>query len=419
MSGAITADWLTRPSLQAVFDAVERDGDAARAVGGAVRNTLLGVPVADVDVATTALPDEVVRRALAAGLKPVPTGIEHGTITVVSAGDAYEVTTLREDVETHGRSATVRFGRCWQHDARRRDFTMNALYVDRHGTLYDPVGGLPDLEARRVRFIGDPLLRIREDYLRILRFFRFHAQYGEGPLDAQGLAASQAERAGLAVLSAERVAMELRKLIVAPRAVETVIRMAGAGILELVFPVEADLDAFTALRGLDEVSSQARAPALCLAALAGTGGAHAIGQTAESLRLSNAERRRMERADGVARAARTLALLDREPAEAAIAECLYAHGAEALRDGLLLAVAREGVPVDAGELGARLTQIERTNVPVFPLSGRDLILAGFRPGPEVGALLKQAEDRWISSGFTLGREALLSAALAGAESARS
>ena len=183
------ADWLTHSSLTRLLEVLSRDGEEARVAGGAVRNALMNLPPGDIDVATTALPDEVIRRVTAAGFKAVPTGIEHGTVTVVAAGTPFEVTTLREDVETFGRKATVRFGRDWKEDAERRDFTMNALSVTADGTVYDYGGGLADIEARRVRFFGDPALRIAEDYLRILRFFRFHAAYGEGAPDAVGLQA--------------------------------------------------------------------------------------------------------------------------------------------------------------------------------------------------------------------------------------
>ena len=200
-------------------------------VGGAVRNTLLGLPHGDIDIATTAVPQEVMRRAEAAGFKAVPTGIDHGTITVVIAGRPFEVTTLREDVETFGRHATVKFGRDWKRDAERRDFTMNALFLSADGTVHDFVGGLGDLEKRHVRFIGDAAARIAEDYLRILRFFRFHAYYGEGAPDADGLRAAILARAGLDQLSRERVRMELMKLLVAPRAVPALAVMAEAGLL--------------------------------------------------------------------------------------------------------------------------------------------------------------------------------------------
>ena len=226
------AAWLKTGALARLLGVLDGDGEEARVVGGAVRNALLEMPIAEIDVATTAVPDEVVKRVTAAGFKPVPTGIEHGTITVVIEKHPFEVTTLRRDVETYGRHAKVAFGRDWKVDAERRDFTINGLSATRDGTVYDYVGGLDDLAARRVRFIGDPAKRIAEDYLRILRFFRFHAAYGAGGHpDAEGLAACIAGRAGLDQLSRERVRMEMMKLLVAPHAVPTLIAMADSGLL--------------------------------------------------------------------------------------------------------------------------------------------------------------------------------------------
>ena len=181
------AEWLKRPQVARVFSALSKDGVTTRAVGGAVRNTLLGIPVTEIDLATTALPDRVMALARAAGLKAVPTGIEHGTVTVIVDGMPFEVTTLRRDVETYGRHATVAFTENWEEDARRRDFTLNALYADRDGTVFDPLGGYGDLVEGRVRFIGEAEERIKEDYLRILRFFRFNAYYGKGSFDPDGL----------------------------------------------------------------------------------------------------------------------------------------------------------------------------------------------------------------------------------------
>src|SRR6185312_6892628 len=203
------ADWLARRETQAVFAALAAKGFAARAVGGAVRNALLGCPVVDVDIATPARPEQVIAAAQAAGLAAVPTGLAHGTVTVIAAHVAHEVTTLREDVEAHGRHATVAFTDDWAADARRRDFTINALYCSAGGEVFDPLSGYADLMARRVRFIGDAGERIREDYLRILRFFRFTAAYGEGPPDRPALDACVRERAGLAVLSGERMREEM------------------------------------------------------------------------------------------------------------------------------------------------------------------------------------------------------------------
>src|SRR6266404_5564793 len=226
------APWLKSGPTARVLQLLNGNGEEARVVGGAVRNALLKVPTGDIDIATTALPDEVMRRAAAAGLKTVPTGIEHGTVTLVVDAHPFEVTTLREDVETFGRKAKVVFGRDWRRDAERRDFTMNALSLARDGTIHDHVGGLADLEARRVRFIGDPATRIAEDYLRILRFFRFHATYGRGVPDPAGLAACIAAREGLSHLSRERVRMEIVKLLLAPHVVPTLAVMTEAGLLE-------------------------------------------------------------------------------------------------------------------------------------------------------------------------------------------
>ena len=215
----LDAAWLREARLSHLLAVLDGAGEESRVVGGAVRNALLAEPIGEIDVATTALPAEVIRRAQAAGFKAVPTGIEHGTITVVVHGQPFEVTTLREDVETFGRHAKVAFGRDWKRDAERRDFTMNALSAARDGAVYDYVGGLADVAARRVRFIGDAAARIAEDYLRILRFFRFHAAYGEGQPDAAALHACIEARQGLQSLSRERVRMELLKLLVARRAV--------------------------------------------------------------------------------------------------------------------------------------------------------------------------------------------------------
>ena len=211
------ADWFLWPGTQAVFACLNRDGFESRVVGGAVRNALLGRPVNEVDFATTAKPDDVVRLAAQAGIKTVPTGIAHGTVTLIACGVPFEVTSLRRDVETDGRHATVAFGTDWAEDARRRDFTMNALYADAQGKVHDPLGGLNDLRAGRVRFVGDPAQRIREDYLRTLRFFRFSAGYARGAFDPEGIAAAIRERMGLLRLSRERVRTELLRILAAPR----------------------------------------------------------------------------------------------------------------------------------------------------------------------------------------------------------
>ena len=227
----VGASFLDDPRLARVLAALDGDGEEARVVGGAVRNALLGAPVHEVDVTTTAIPDVIIARAKKAGLRAIPTGIEHGTITIICDGEPFEATTLREDVETHGRHATVRFGRDFRADALRRDFTINQLSVDAHGAVHDYAGGLDDIAAQRVRFIGDAQTRVREDYLRILRFFRFHAAYADGAMDADAMHACIALRHGLAGLSRERVQGELMKLLVARRAAESVEVMTHAGIM--------------------------------------------------------------------------------------------------------------------------------------------------------------------------------------------
>ena len=280
--------WLVRGPLAQLLDVLNADGEEARAIGGAVRDTLIGREPSEIDVATTALPAEVTRRVEQAGFKAVPTGIDHGTITVVIASQPFEVTTLREDVETFGRKAIVRFGRDWRADAERRDFTINALSASRDGTVHDYVGGLADLKARRIRFIGNAAMRIAEDYLRILRFFRFHAAYGEGPPDAAGLSAAIASREGLERLSRERVRMELMKLIPAPRSVAALGIMAEAGILGPVLGGVPLLPGFAAMIAAEDALGLARDPVRELGALAVQ-----IVEDAERLwqrlRLSNAE----------------------------------------------------------------------------------------------------------------------------------
>src|ERR1700685_362822 len=225
------APWLTSGPTARVLGLLHGNGEEARVVGGAVRNALLNIPPGDVDIATTALPAEVIRRAKAAGVKSVPTGIEHGTVTLVVDAQPFEVTTLREDTETFGRKAKVAFGRDWVRDAERRDFTINGLSVDAAGVVHDHVGGFDDILAKRVRFIGDPKQRIAEDYLRILRFFRMHAAYGAGEPDRAGYLACIGGRAGLATLSAERMRMELLKLMIAEGAIGAIMAMADGGLL--------------------------------------------------------------------------------------------------------------------------------------------------------------------------------------------
>lgn len=385
-----------------VLSALSKDGVTTRAVGGAVRNTLLGLPVTEVDLATTALPERVMALAKAAGLKAVPTGIEHGTVTVIVDGMPFEVTTLRRDVETYGRHATVAFTEDWEEDAKRRDFALNALYADADGTVFDPLGGYGDLVAGRVRFIGKAEDRIKEDYLRILRFFRFNAYYGKSPLDPEGLAACVKLRAGLAQLSAERVAGELRRILVAPQAVRAIEALFDYGLLTGLLGGAPRMMRFARLVAAEEALGLTPDPALRLAALA-VFVAEDADRLATRLRLSNAEQSVL-----------LLGASDHErrelPDEAAARRSLYQLGPCKFEAHVLLASADEGVPPDDKHWRQALRLADRWQAPEFPLRGTDITALGEVKGPEIGAMLRRLEADWIASDFTLDREALLAKA---------
>lgn len=386
------AEWLVRREVQQVFAALEQDHDEARIVGGAVRNALLGKPVGDIDFATTTLPEEVMRRARSAGFKAVPTGIDHGTVTVVAAGTGYEVTTLREDVQTDGRHAIVRFGRDWLADARRRDFTVNALSVDRRGTVHDPIGGYPDVAARRIRFIGDADRRIAEDRLRILRLFRLHAEQGRGDVDGTALAASIRGREGLRDLSAERIGHEMRRLVVAPLAPATLAVMQESGILPIVLGGVGYLATFSRVAAFEAVVDAAPAMPLRLAAL-GCKVEEDVERLTTRLRLSNAERDHM--LHGLAAVG---ALIPRPDGRAG-RSALYRLGREAFRAGIALALAFAAASPDDPGWGELYRLPDRWSVPAFPLGGGDAVEAGIERGPALGRLLRAVENWWIERDF--------------------
>jgi poly(A) polymerase len=383
------AEWLTRPPTRAVFAALRAGGAEARAVGGAVRNALMGTPVKDVDIATTALPDDVVRLAREAGLGAVPTGAEHGTITVIADKVPFEVTTLRRDIETFGRHARVTFTTEWREDAMRRDFTMNALYCDPDGDVHDPLGGYADLQARRVRFIGDARERIREDYLRILRFFRFLAQYSGGSApDPGGLAAARAEMAGLARLSGERIRAELLLLLAAPSAVAALRAMRDNGLIEPLIGVPGDVAAVERLAAIEAALQRPPDPMLRLAALsAGTNAA-----LRERLRLSSLE------AERLGAALRCSPALDPRRDEAAAREFIYRHGTAAFTDAALVDWARSTADLDDAARAERATLAERWSRPKLPVRGADVVALGLS-GPAVGRVVAAFEDWWIAAGF--------------------
>lgn len=380
----VSGAWMARPATQAVCAALADAGHQALFVGGCVRNALLDVPVTDVDIATDARPDRVSALAEAAGMRAVPTGAEHGTITVVSGGIAHEVTTFRRDVETDGRRAVIAYADDILDDARRRDFTMNALYARADGTVIDPLEtGLADLDARRLRFVGTARNRIREDYLRILRFFRFHAWYGddaEGP-DADALAACAELAEGLEQLSRERVGAETAKLLAAPDPAPSVAIMARIGVLARILP-GADAAALAPLVHLEAAAGVAPDWRRRLACIGGQA-------PSERLRLSRAAARRIEVLHHAVAAADGPGALG------------YRHGAEIGRDALLLRAALTGAPLPEGWAEA----LARGAAAQFPVGARDL-MPDYK-GPALGAKLAELEARWIASDFTLTRDELL------------
>ena len=397
-SRVLSAPWLRSGPTSRVLSLLNDNGEEARVVGGAVRNALLGIPTGDIDIATTALPDEVIRRAKAAGIKSVPTGIDHGTVTLVIEAHPFEVTTLREDTETFGRKAKVAFGRDWVGDAHRRDFTINALSVGADGVVHDHVGGLGDIAARRVQFIGEAEKRIAEDYLRILRFFRMHAAFGAGELDRAGYLACIAGRAGLATLSAERLRMEMLKLLVAGGAVDAVTAMADGGLLQMIVGGVAYVGPFAAMiaaeRELDLKPDAIRR--LAALAVAVTEDARRV---AAKLRLSNAETKSLDsmghrwwRLDG----------LD----EARARRLLYRLGEDSYRNRLMLAWARAGSDADPVSWRAFATLPQRWQAPKFPLNAADFLARGVAEGPALGQVITLAEDAWLAADFPLDQASL-------------
>jgi tRNA nucleotidyltransferase/poly(A) polymerase len=401
--------WLTNGPVARLFEMLDCDSEEARVVGGAVRDALIGRPVGEIDIATTALPEEVVRRAERANIRSVPTGIDHGTVTLIVEGHPFEVTTLREDVETFGRKAKVAFGRSWAHDAQRRDFTINALSASRDGKLHDYVGGLADLEARRVRFIGDAGTRIAEDYLRIMRFFRFHAAFGEGPPDAIALAACIAAREGLDTLSRERVRQELLKLLTARRAPQVAWVMADAGLLARILggvPLVFSLARMAEIEHSLNVAPDAlrRLGALALF----------VAEDAERLflrlRLSNAEYQRLVRM--------SVGWWRIEPAMPATEAraLVYRLGTAGYIDRAMLAWSRSQDAADDASWQALARFPQAWTPPRFPLAAADLIELGVVKGPALGVALRTAEEAWIAADFPADESEIAQIALLAANS---
>lgn len=392
-------DWLTASATRAVLAALEAAGGpgCARFVGGCVRNALMGREIDDIDIATTLKPEETERAIRAAGLKAVPTGIAHGTVTAVAERRPFEITTLRQDVSTDGRNATVAFTDDWAEDAARRDFRLNALYADGEGRVFDPTGyGVEDAAAGRIVFVGDPRIRIQEDYLRVLRFFRFFAWYGRGEPDAAGLDACRDLAPGMTRLSAERVSKELMKLLAAADPRPAMAAMAAAGVLARVLPEAGRRDLF------DAVVDLSSDPIVRLMTLFPVD-ADAMRGAAERLRFPNAARDRLV-ASALAAPAVSLDMSDAK-ARAAV----YRHGGRAVADAVLRLWA---AAPERGENATRLLAVaESWPVPRLPVGGREVARLGLPPGPETGRVLKAFEEGWIAEDFPVDGHAERLAAL--------
>ena len=409
MTSVAQAAWFQDPKLKRVFAALDADAGHVRVVGGAVRNSLMGVPVADIDLATTHLPETVIELAKTAGIKAVPTGIAHGTVTLVVEGKPFEVTTLRRDVATDGRHAEVASGTDWQEDANRRDFTINALYATSTGEVIDLVDGLADIETRTVRFIGDATTRISEDYLRILRFFRFFAYYGSGRPDADGLRACARGKSGLASLSAERVWSELKKLLSADDPGRALLWMRQSGVLTDILPETEKwgIDAIPGLVSTEKALKWPIDPMLRLAAIIPTD-TDRCAALATRLRLSGAE-------------AKVLSSWTRSPpitekmADTAFDRLLYVHEPDGLvmRLKMLLAGIYPQAEHDADAMAKTayyqrlLARAAKWVKPQFPVTGNDLIAKGIAPGPDLGAALSRLEKRWVEGNFNASKDDLL------------
>jgi poly(A) polymerase len=394
---------MTAAETEAVLKALGQGGAELRFVGGCVRDAVLGRPIGDVDIATPEPPDLVIERLTAAGLKAVPTGIAHGTVTAVAGGKAFEITTLRRDVETFGRHARIAFTDDWQEDAARRDFTFNALSCRPDGVLFDYFGGLEDLAAGRVRFVGDARQRIAEDRLRLLRFFRFLAWYGRAGPDPEGLKAASEAAPELALLSGERIQAEMLKLLAAPNPTPTLRLMAQRGVLGHAIPAEGNIERLEKLLEIESLAGLAPDPIRRLGALLQPD-ADGILRLAERWRLSNAARDRLL-AVAAPGPKPDPALSDREQRV-----LLYRTGSLSCADSVLIAWAEAliaGRNEDADRWRRLLTLPTRWPVPVLPLKGRDLRAVGLKPGPQIGELLAALEAWWIDQDFMPDRQACL------------
>lgn len=403
-------DFLQNNALQKLFKALNAHGQEARLVGGAVRNALLGLPITDIDIATTNRPLDTMARVKECGFDAIPTGIEHGTITVVAPqGEIFEVTTLRQDVENFGRKAKVVFGKDWEKDARRRDFTINALYLNAFGVVYDYVGGLQDIENKVLRFIGDPEQRINEDYLRILRFFRFFAYYGEGRPDAAALKACAKLKEGLDYVSAERIWSELKKIFSAPNPWRSVLWMRQTGVLNFILP-QSDkwgIDGLGALITAQQVFNFPADPLLRLQCVIPPHKIRIL-EVVKLLKLSNREKKRLLDWGNFPQICEQCNALD-------FKKLIYVEGSGAALDYLThkLAAAYLKYPKGSAEYQIienyeNLLQLARNwQAPQFPIQADDLIQLGYQQGKDLGAMLQKLQKEWTASGFSKSKQQLL------------
>jgi len=409
MTSIAGESWFQDPSLQRVLALLNADDGEARVVGGAVRNSLMGIPVSDMDIATSLLPEDVQARAKAAGIKCVPTGIQHGTVTLVVDGHPFEVTTLRRDVETDGRHAQVEFTTDWRADAWRRDLTINALYADQSGLVHDYTGGLEDIEKANIRFIGDASERIAEDHLRILRFFRFFAHYGRGRPDAQGIKASAVAKEKIRMLSAERVWSEMKKLLSASDPFRALLWMRTAGVLTVVLPETEKwgIDAVPALVAAEGKFGWAPDLMLRLAAIVPPD-AERLMALADRLKLSTAER-------GYLKAFAEHPTIPDQISGPQFDAMLYMNGVVGAEANLKIMLANMSAKAEGkaeelprvARLGALLDRAMKWRKPAMPVKGADLIEAGFDPGPQIGEKLATLEEQWVASNFKLSKDELL------------
>lgn len=392
----ISPDWLAQKAVQRLFDVLEADGGEARIVGGAVRNFLMNAGASDLDFATTLVPEVVMQRLQDAGIKAIPTGIDHGTVTALLESQSFEITTLRRDIETDGRHAVVMFGTDFKADANRRDFTVNALYVDRAGVVYDYVDGLKDIEPKVLRFIGDAGARIEEDYLRILRFFRFFAYYGQHRPDAEGLKACARLKDGMITLSAERIWNEMAKIFAAPDPSRALLWMRQIGVLTLLLP-ESEKWGIDAINPLIEAERKHdwQADGLMRLMAIIPPRLDTVNEIAKRWKMSNVERDRLRAWS---------ALSQQLPKDDKMLRALaYRHSKSAVMDGLHVQSAMQR----DDKLAEHAAVLAAWDMPELPVRGADLLELGYDKGPTLGAALKSLEKLWVESDFQMTREALL------------